>query len=55
MFCALCYVLKYLPLKYLGCPLFVGRNKIHYYGELIAKIKNKLSRWKGKLLSYREA
>ena len=46
------YSQKSLPLKYLGCNLFVGRKKIQYFVELIANIEKKLSGWKSKMLSY---
>src|SRR5436190_13779968 len=39
-----------LPLNYLGCPLFWGRNKSIYFLPTILKIQNKLAAWKGKIL-----
>lgn len=39
-----------LPIKYLGCNIFVGRKK-EYFGDLITKIGNRLVALKGRLLS----
>src|SRR2546430_1141380 len=40
-----------LPLNYLGCPLFWGRNKSIYFLLLILKLQKILGAWKGKILS----
>src|SRR3954462_13722051 len=40
-----------LPLNFLGCPLFWGRNKAIYFLPTILKIQDKLGAWKGKILS----
>lgn len=42
---------KTLPIKYLGCQLFVGRKKTAYFNEIIFKLEKKLAGWKGKLLT----
>lgn len=38
-------------MKYLGTPLFKGRNKVSHYSYLIEKISAKLGGWQSKLLS----
>lgn len=45
------YSQKSLPIKYLGCQLFVGRKKIVYFNDIVFKLEKKLAGWKGNLLS----
>ncbi|XP_059289392.1 uncharacterized protein LOC132042904 [Lycium ferocissimum] len=40
------------PLMYLGCPIYYSRSKMCFYSDLLAKVRNKLQGWKGKLLSF---
>ncbi|XP_027096071.1 uncharacterized protein [Coffea arabica] len=40
------------PVKYLGCPLYVGRRKKCYFSEICDSIVGRVLSWKGKLLSY---
>nr|XP_009618786.1 uncharacterized protein LOC104110923 [Nicotiana tomentosiformis] len=42
---------KVLPIKYLGCPLYVGRKKIFIFSEMITKVINKISGWHSKFFS----
>ncbi|XP_019248602.1 PREDICTED: uncharacterized protein LOC109227864 [Nicotiana attenuata] len=43
------FQLKNFPVKYLGCPLIAGRQKICHYAELITKIR--VREWQTRLLS----
>ncbi|XP_019233205.1 PREDICTED: uncharacterized protein LOC109213823 [Nicotiana attenuata] len=43
---------KQFPINYLGCPIYVGRKKICYFEEMVAKIVKRISGWQGRLLSY---
>ncbi|XP_055814708.1 uncharacterized protein LOC129884436 [Solanum dulcamara] len=43
---------KSSPITYLGCPIYIGRQRIIYYSELIAKVVNKITGWQAKILSY---
>ncbi|XP_055802634.1 uncharacterized protein LOC129871697 [Solanum dulcamara] len=40
------------PITYLGCPLYIGRQRIIYYSELIAKVVARIAGWQAKLISY---
>ncbi|XP_060194997.1 uncharacterized protein LOC132624198 [Lycium barbarum] len=42
---------KEWPLKYLGCPLFVGRMKINYFSEMVNSITSRIQSWHAKFLS----
>ncbi|XP_019257651.1 PREDICTED: uncharacterized protein LOC109235858 [Nicotiana attenuata] len=42
---------KALPIKYLGCPLYVGMKKIVIFSEMITKVINKILGWHTKFLS----
>ncbi|XP_070032059.1 uncharacterized protein [Nicotiana tomentosiformis] len=39
------------PFTYLGCPIFYSRKKKDFYKSIIFKVQERLSSWKGKLLS----
>ncbi|CAA7397126.1 unnamed protein product [Spirodela intermedia] len=41
----------HLPFDYLGCPIFLGRRRIHYFDALVGKLRKKLAGWKIQLLS----
>ncbi|XP_055802825.1 uncharacterized protein LOC129872015 [Solanum dulcamara] len=43
---------KNSPITYLGCPIYIGRQRVIYYSELIAKVVNKITAWHAKILSY---
>ncbi|CDP11040.1 unnamed protein product [Coffea canephora] len=43
--------LKSFPVRYLGCPLFVGRRKCLYFMELVQSVISKVSSWRSKFLS----
>ncbi|XP_075074740.1 uncharacterized protein LOC142162301 [Nicotiana tabacum] len=38
---------NYLPIIYLGCPIFYARRKLEYYQPLITKVMDKLQSWQG--------
>jgi len=40
-----------VPFLYLGCPIFQGKAKVIHFRTITGKIKNKLSTWKGTVLS----
>ncbi|XP_060182595.1 uncharacterized protein LOC132612322 [Lycium barbarum] len=42
---------KQFPIKYLGCPLYVGRKKISIFSEMIQKVVSKISGCQTKFLS----
>lgn len=42
---------KQFPVKYLGCPLFIGRQKIAYVSEMINKVTSRVKGWQNKFLS----
>ncbi|KAK4707019.1 hypothetical protein R3W88_033433 [Solanum pinnatisectum] len=33
------------PITYLGCPLYIGRQRILYYSQLVEKVSKKVSGW----------
>ncbi|XP_027155499.1 uncharacterized protein LOC113771322 [Coffea eugenioides] len=42
---------KEFPVRYLGCPLFVGRQKKAFFQDLSNVVYSKISSWKNRLLS----
>lgn len=44
--------LTYLPIQYLGVPIFKGRAKLEYFYELMTKFDKRISGWRGRLLSF---
>ena len=46
------FVLKSLPVRYLGCPLFFGRRKSRYFMDLVQSVINKISAWRSRCLSF---
>lgn len=40
-----------ISITYLRCPLFVGRQRISPFSDMIAKIVRKITGWQGKLVS----
>ncbi|KAK4707107.1 hypothetical protein R3W88_033321 [Solanum pinnatisectum] len=40
------------PITYLGCPLYIGRQRIIYYSHLVEKVSKKICGWQGKILSF---
>ncbi|XP_027184038.1 uncharacterized protein LOC113782345 [Coffea eugenioides] len=39
------------PIKYLGCPLYVGRAKLYFFSELCNLVSRRVLSWSGRLLS----
>ncbi|XP_027172427.1 uncharacterized protein LOC113772083 [Coffea eugenioides] len=46
------FPLREFPVKYLGCPLYVGRRKKGYFSEICDSILARVLSWKGRLLSH---
>ena len=40
------------PITYLGCPLYIGRQRISHFSGIISKVVDKISGWQTKMLSY---
>ncbi|KAG5631350.1 hypothetical protein H5410_003067 [Solanum commersonii] len=40
------------PLTYLGCPLYIGRQRIIYYSQLVEKVSKKICGWQARMLSF---
>ncbi|XP_059289514.1 uncharacterized protein LOC132043044 [Lycium ferocissimum] len=40
------------PITYLGCPLYVGRQRILYFSNMVAKVVSRIRGWQSKILSY---
>lgn len=43
--------IKNFPVKYLGCSLIVGRQKISHYSDLLSGVTNRARGWQTKFLS----
>ncbi|WMV08066.1 hypothetical protein MTR67_001451 [Solanum verrucosum] len=43
---------KSSPISYLGCPMYIGGQRIIYYSELVAKVVKKISEWHSRILSF---
>ncbi|KAG5576482.1 hypothetical protein H5410_056616 [Solanum commersonii] len=40
------------PITYLGCPLYIGRQRIIYYSQLVEKVSKKVCGWQARLLNF---
>ncbi|XP_055800429.1 uncharacterized protein LOC129869869 [Solanum dulcamara] len=40
------------PITYLGCPLYIGRQRIIYYTGMVSKVIRKIRGWQNKILSF---
>ncbi|WMV58521.1 hypothetical protein MTR67_051906 [Solanum verrucosum] len=40
------------PITYLGCPLYIGRQMIIFYSQLVEKVSKKICGWKARILSF---
>ncbi|WMV45633.1 hypothetical protein MTR67_039018 [Solanum verrucosum] len=40
------------PITYLGCPLYIGRQRIIYYSQLVEKVSKKICGWQARILSF---
>ena len=43
---------RQLPFIYLGCPIFTGCLKISYFDDLVRKVRERISGWANRLLSF---
>ena len=43
---------KESPITYLGCPLYIGVQKIIYFTGMVSKVISKIKGWQSKMLSY---
>ncbi|WMV30207.1 hypothetical protein MTR67_023592 [Solanum verrucosum] len=43
---------KNSPITYLGCPLYIGRQRIIYYSHLVEKVSKKVCGWQARVLSF---
>uniref|UniRef100_A0A0V0IU37 Putative ovule protein n=1 Tax=Solanum chacoense TaxID=4108 RepID=A0A0V0IU37_SOLCH len=43
---------KCSPITYLGCPQYIGRQKIIYYSHLVEKVSKKVCGWQARILSF---
>ncbi|XP_043710187.1 uncharacterized protein LOC122659103 [Telopea speciosissima] len=46
------FLRRSLPITYLGAPLHSGRVRIDLFNSMVAKIRNRVAGWMGRLLSY---
>ncbi|XP_055814560.1 uncharacterized protein LOC129884256 [Solanum dulcamara] len=40
------------PITYLGCPLYIGCQRIIYFTSMVSKVISKIRGWQAKILSY---
>ncbi|XP_049371945.1 uncharacterized protein LOC125836786 [Solanum verrucosum] len=40
------------PINYLGCPLYIGGQRIIYYSHLVDKIAKRISGWQATMLNF---
>jgi len=40
------------PINYLGCPLYIGGQRIIYYSQLVDKVAKRISGWQARLLNF---
>jgi len=40
------------PINYLGCPLYIGGQRIIYYSQLVDKVAKRISGWQSRLLNF---
>lgn len=45
---------KDFPIKYLGCPLYIGKKNAAVFSNMISKVLSKIGGWQSKLLSIGE-
>ncbi|XP_015064939.1 uncharacterized protein LOC107010215 [Solanum pennellii] len=43
---------KNSPINYLGCPLYIGGQRIIYYSDIVEKIIKRISGWQFKILNF---
>ncbi|XP_060198172.1 uncharacterized protein LOC132627088 [Lycium barbarum] len=42
---------KNFPFTYLGCPIYIGKKRLSYFDNMLAKIIKRLNAWQGNMLS----
>ncbi|WMV45636.1 hypothetical protein MTR67_039021 [Solanum verrucosum] len=40
------------PITYLGCPLYIGTQRIIYYSKLVEKVSKMICGWQARLLNF---
>lgn len=43
---------KESPITYLGCPLYIGKQRVIYFSDIVDKIVRRISGWQSRILSY---
>ena len=43
---------KSSPINYLGCPLYIGGQRIIYFSDVVDKVIRKISGWQSKILNF---
>ena len=43
---------KESPINYLGCPLYIGRQRIIYYSGVVEKVIKRVLGWQAKILNF---
>nr|XP_004237272.1 uncharacterized protein LOC101266714 [Solanum lycopersicum] len=46
------FCMKNSPIHYLGCPLYIGGQRIIYFSEVVEKVIKRISGWQSKILNY---
>ncbi|XP_004248595.1 uncharacterized protein [Solanum lycopersicum] len=46
------YSRKNSPINYLGCPLYIGGQRIIYYSEVVEKVIKRIAGWHSKILNF---
>ncbi|WMV32841.1 hypothetical protein MTR67_026226 [Solanum verrucosum] len=47
-----CFSQNTSPITYLGCPLYIGTQRIIYYSHLVEKVSKKISGWQTRILNF---
>ena len=45
------FSMKNIPINYLGCPLYIGGQRIIYYSEVVEKVIKRIAGWHSKILN----
>lgn len=46
------FMQKNSPLPYLGWPIYIGRQRVIYYSDLVSKVLSRITGWQSKMLPY---
>ena len=44
--------IQYSPINYLGCPLYIGGQRIIYFSGMVEKIIKRIAGWQAKILNF---